>query len=321
MLAWKASAHDIDPVARLSVRKFDGTETQTFDAIAGHRDYKSTQCPGKDLYALLGDIRERVRRRLLSGLVGYRILGSDGSLTGFGGVEPIGDLPSRGIRGAAVRGAVGTPTGAGVWVLGPDGGIFTFGDARFLGSMGGTRLNRPMVGMAAAPDGNGYWTVASDGGIFTFGSARFFGSTGAIALNRPIVGMATTPTGLGYWLVASDGGIFAFGDAAFRGSTGAISLSQPIVGMAATPSGLGYWLVAADGGLFAFGDAGFFGSLPASRIAPVGGARALRPSPSGRGYWIIDGAGTVTSFGDADPFGGGIGPGRSALDLVPVVRP
>jgi hypothetical protein len=30
-----------------------------------------------------------------------------------------------------------------------DGGIFTHGDARFLGSEGGTPLNKPIVGMAA----------------------------------------------------------------------------------------------------------------------------------------------------------------------------
>jgi hypothetical protein len=53
----------------------------------------------------------------------------------------------------------------------------------------------------------------------------------------------------------------------------------------------------------------------------VGGARSVRPSPTGRGYWILDGAGTVTSFGDAPHFGGGVGTGRTALDLVPVVRP
>jgi len=29
-----------------------------------------------------------------------------------------------------------------------DGGIFTFGDIRFFGSMGGTRLNGPVVGLA-----------------------------------------------------------------------------------------------------------------------------------------------------------------------------
>jgi hypothetical protein len=80
-----------------------------------------------------------------------------------------------------------------------DGGIFTFGDVGFHGSMGGKRLNAPMVGMAAHPSGNGYWTVASDGGIFTFGAAGFWGSMGGTRLNAPIVGMASTPSGNGYW--------------------------------------------------------------------------------------------------------------------------
>ena len=58
----------------------------------------------------------------------------------------------------------------------------------FYGSMGGVRLNQPIVGMAATPTGHGYWLVARDGGIFSFGDARFYGSTGSIRLNQPIVG-------------------------------------------------------------------------------------------------------------------------------------
>ena len=49
-----------------------------------------------------------------------------------------------------------------------DGGIFTFGDARFFGSTGNVNLVQPIVGMAPSPLGTGYWLVASDGGIFTF---------------------------------------------------------------------------------------------------------------------------------------------------------
>jgi hypothetical protein len=75
-----------------------------------------------------------------------------------------------------------------------DGGIFKFGDAVFKGSMGGTRLNQPIVGMAATRSGKGYWMVARDGGIFNFGDASFRGSTGGIRLNRPIVGMAAGPS-------------------------------------------------------------------------------------------------------------------------------
>ena len=119
-----------------------------------------------------------------------------------------------------VVGMAGTPDGKGYWEVASDGGIFTFGDAGFYGSMGGQPLNAPVVGMAATPDGRGYWLVASDGGIFAFGDAGFYGSMGGQPLNAPVVGMAATPDGRGYWVVASDGGIFAFGDAGFYGSMG-----------------------------------------------------------------------------------------------------
>ncbi|MCA1844643.1 MAG: hypothetical protein LC792_15915, partial [Actinobacteria bacterium] len=122
----------------------------------------------------------------------------------------------------------------GYWLVGSDGGIFNYAPACFAGSTGGTKIAKPIVGIAATPTGRGYWLVASDGGVFSFGDAAFFGSTGAMKLNKPILGMAATPSGKGYWLVASDGGVFSFGDGRFFGSTGAIKLNQPIVGLAAT---------------------------------------------------------------------------------------
>ena len=84
------------------------------------------------------------------------------------------------------------------------------GDAPFHGSMGGTHLNAPVVGMAADPATGGYWLVGADGGIFTFGGGEFFGSMGDAPLNAPITAMAAVPGGGGYWQVASDGGIFSF---------------------------------------------------------------------------------------------------------------
>jgi hypothetical protein len=227
-----------------------------------------------------------------------------------------------------------------------DGGVFSFGDSKFFGSMGGKPLNRPVVGMATTADRQGYWLVASDGGIFTFGDAAFFGSTGSLRLNAPIVGMAATPDGLGYWLVASDGGVFSFGDAHSFGSlgahppaqpvvaiaptpdaqgywivtaSGAVSrfgdaetlgstgpLNKPIVGMAATSDGRGYWLVATDGGIFTFGDAPFFGS--AGNIALNKPIVSMMPTASGRGYWSVASDGGVFTYGDASFFGstGGI---------------
>ena len=147
----------------------------------------------------------------------------------------------------------------GYQMVGSDGGIFSF-HVPFAGSVGGQRLNAPVVAEAGDPAG-GYWEVASDGGIFAFGDATFDGSMGGHHLNSPIVGMVAVPAGGGYWEVASDGGIFAFGDATFDGSMGGHHLNARIVGIATTPDGGGYWEVASDGGIFAFGDATFDGSM------------------------------------------------------------
>jgi Cu/Zn superoxide dismutase len=175
-----------------------------------------------------------------------------------------GDSGAR-VACGVVRGGKQGPA-AGYWLLGSDGGIFAFGDAAFLGSVGDRRLNQPVVAMAPTPTGEGYWLVAKDGGVFAFGDARFAGSTGNIRLNTAIVAVAATPTGEGYWLVGTDGGIFAFGDAEFLGSLGDRRPNSPVVAMAASPTGAGYWLFAADGGVFAFGDADFFGSAGDRRL-------------------------------------------------------
>ncbi|MCA1842762.1 MAG: hypothetical protein LC792_06135, partial [Actinobacteria bacterium] len=222
----------------------------------------------------------------------------------------VGDWSSLGLfilPGTSAPPAPGQPGGArpiaapGYWMAGADGAVYSFGSAASLGSLAGTRLNKPIVTMAATPSGQGYWLVSTDGGIFSYGDAAFFGSTGAVKLNKPIVGMASTPTGRGYWLVASDGGIFSFGDAAFFGSTGAIQLNRPIVGMASTPTGRGYWLVASDGGIFSFGDSAFFGSTGALRLnKPI---VAMAGTSTGRGYWLTAADGGVFAFGDARFYG------------------
>ena len=146
-----------------------------------------------------------------------------------------------------------------------DGGVFALPPGSlFYGSMGGHRLNAPIVGIADdGLDTTSYWLVAADGGVFAFRGAPFFGSMGGHPLNAPIVGMVPTFDGLGYWLVASDGGVFAFGDAGFYGSMGGQHLNAPIVGIAQTTFGFtstGYFLAGEDGGVFAFGSAVFNGS-------------------------------------------------------------
>ena len=142
---------------------------------------------------------------------------------------------NRGFVGAAADPA--TPSG--YWLAAADGGVFTFGDAAFYGSMGGKPLNQPVVGMASTPDGGGYWLVASDGGIFNFGDAAFYGSTGGRTLNEPIVAMAADAATGGYWLVASDGGVFDF-NAPYLGSRGGSPGSDRF--FAIVPAGGGYLL-------------------------------------------------------------------------------
>ena len=237
---------------------------------------------------------------VLAGLTyGFGPTNSYWVVTATASVHPFGSAKTFGSLSALNKPIVGmapTLNGLGYWLVASDGGIFSFGNAAFLGSRGGQPLNKPIVGMAATPDGGGYWLVASDGGIFSYGDAAFYGSRGGQPLNKPIVGMAATPDGGGYWLVASDGGIFSYGDAAFYGSRGGQPLNKPIVGMAATPTG-GYWLVASDGGIFSYGDAVFQGSTGGITLnQPIVGMAGTR---DGGGYWLLASDGGVFNYGDA----------------------
>ncbi len=218
----------------------------------------------------------------------------------LGGARALG-APS-GSLNAPLVGIAATPKGRGYWLLARDGGIFSYGNARFYGSTGNMRLNQPVVGIAAAPNGRGYWLVAADGGIFTFGRARFHGSTGAWRLNSPIVGMAATRSGRGYWLVAADGGIFTFGDAKFYGSAGGFPLGAPVVGMASSRSGRGYWLATANGQVLHFGDARAVGNVPSGR--PIVGLARNAP---GTGLWLVAVNGAVFTTGSARYAGGAAG--------------
>jgi hypothetical protein len=200
----------------------------------------------------------------------------------------------------------------GYWLVGRDGGIFSFGAARFYGSTGGLHLQRPVMGVTPSVNHKGYWLVAADGGIFAFGSAGFYGSIPGIGikpagaggrgpkLNKPVVGIVPSSTGHGYFMVASDGGVFAFGDAHFEGSCpgigGCIGAAKAVVPDA---SGNGYWLVTDSGHVYAFGNAQNFGQ-PGTKPVLVTSAER---TPSGRGYWILYSDGIVFRYGDAPNYG------------------
>jgi hypothetical protein len=200
----------------------------------------------------------------------------------------------------------------GYWLVGSDGGIFSFGNAQFYGSTGNLVLQRPVVGIVATRDRGGYWLDASDGGVFSFGDTQFYGSIPGLglhpagsglahSLNAPIVGMVASHDQGGYFMVASDGGVFAFGDAHFAGSCPGIGgCAGAAVAVMPDASGNGYWLVTQTGHVYAFGDAPFLGA-PGPQSSPITSAT---PTPSGHGYYVLDADGHVFAYGDAN---GGLG--------------
>ena len=203
----------------------------------------------------------------------------------------------------------------GYWLVGSDGGIFTFGSAQFYGSTGNLKLNRPVVGITVTSDKGGYWLDASDGGIFAFGDAAFYGSIPGLGispagsgaqkeLNAPVVGMVPSFDDGGYFMVGADGGVFAFGDAKFEGSCPGIGgCSGVAVAVMPDATGNGYWVVTATGHVYAFGDAPNFGA-PGPQGSPV--TSAVR-TPDGGGYWILLADGAVDRYGDAADFGDAAG--------------
>ena len=176
-----------------------------------------------------------------------------------------------------------TADGKGYWLVGSDGGIFAFGDARFHGSMGGRPLNA--AGGRAGRRQRHRRLLAgrvSDGGIFAF-DAPFHGSAGDLVLNAPVNGMAATSNGQG--LLVGRLPTAPSSRSATPPSTAApaaMPLNAPMVGMAADRATGGYWLVGADGGIFAF-DAPFFGPADPGRRGRLtpDGRRGRRPQPPG----------------------------------------
>ncbi len=208
----------------------------------------------------------------------------------------------------------------GYWLVGSDGGVFSFGSAQFFGSAANLHLQSSVVGIAPTPDRDGYWLVASDGGVFSFGDANYYGSIPGLgigpddstlrpSLDAPIVGMVPSYDGHGYFLVAADGGVFAFGDATFEGSCPGIGgcPGGGIADVMTDGTGNGYWAVSYAGDVQAFGDATNYGGAAQYLTNVTGEVLSAVSTPSGRGYWILISNGEVYTFGDAGYFGSPFG--------------
>jgi hypothetical protein len=225
-----------------------------------------------------------------------------------------GSAPFYGSTGALhlQRPVVGmTPTGSrsGYWLVASDGGIFSFGNANYFGSIPGLgiapagasgtakKLNAPVVGMVPSADDGGYFMVASDGGVFAFGDAKFEGSCPGIGgCSGPAVAVVPDASGNGYWLVTATGNVYTFGDASYYGAPG--QQSTPVTSAVRTADGKGYWILFANGTVDAYGDATNMGS-PVGLTGGFNPASAIFATSDGGGYWISSASGAVYNYGDA----------------------
>lgn len=101
---------------------------------------------------------------------------------------------TEGSTSGEVESATGTPlaapivsscpssTGRGYYLVGADGGVFAFGDAKYHGSIPelvaakqSEPVTSPVVSIMAV-DNNGYWLVCADGAVYAFGAAQFQGA-------------------------------------------------------------------------------------------------------------------------------------------------
>jgi len=141
-----------------------------------------------------------------------------------------------------------------------DGGVFTFGDAKFEGSctsIGG--CSGATVAVMPDATGNGYWLVTGTGHVYAFGdAATTYGAPGPQSM--PVPSAVPTVDGGGYWILFANGVVDAYGDAPnLGGPTSSLDTVNPATTIFPTSDGGGYWVASANGSVFTYGDAPYFG--------------------------------------------------------------
>ena len=202
---------------------------------------------------------------------GYWLDASDGGVFSYGDTQFHGSIPGLGIHpygsglpdslNAPIVGMVPSADEGGYFMVGSDGGVFAFGDAKFAGSCPGIG-GCSGAAVAVMPDagGGGYWVVTKTGNVYAFGDAPSFGSPGPQSV--PVTSAVRTPDGKGYWILFADGEVANFGDAVNFGSpAGQFGGLDPAAAIFTTSDGAGYWVASADGAVTDYGDAPNDGSM------------------------------------------------------------
>jgi len=213
----------------------------------------------------------------------------------YGTARYHGALTKKDLRSPVV-GIAASAGGSGYWLATANGGVFSFGRAKFHGAAP-AQARAHIAAIVATGDRGGYWLASSDGEVFRFGDAKFHGSAINKHLTSPIVAMAATPDGGGYWLAAANGAVFGHGNATPYGLETNAHLGSPIVAIAATADGRGYWLAAADGAVFRYGDAKLHGSAIDEHLRDQ--IVAMSATADSGGYLLFASGGGVFTYGNA----------------------
>ena len=171
----------------------------------------------------------------------YDLVQANGQVAALGGPPYYGS--AYGIHLVApIVALVPTPDRKGYWLVGADGSVFPYGDAKYEGDAGGKV--RPAPVEAARPPRP---TAAATGSSPRPAGCSPSATPSATARSpRPVKGHAVaivaTADGKGYWIACSTGRSSPSATPTFHGERGGPAVGQPIVAMAATPDGGGYWL-------------------------------------------------------------------------------
>lgn len=73
-----------------------------------------------------------------------------------------------------------TPSGNGYWICKPDGSIWSFGDAQWLGAMNWPTnvlvAGDTITGFTSHPTTPGYWISTDKGSVYAYGAATWHGN-------------------------------------------------------------------------------------------------------------------------------------------------
>jgi hypothetical protein len=238
--------------------------------------------------------------------LGFWATNSAGAVVANGAAQDHGSYTG-GPLSAPIVSMAATPSGSGYWLLGQDGGVFTF-NVPYLGGGNQYENCRCFVAIAADYTGNGYWVMDNAGHIYSFGDAAYRGNGWSDQQPNPcncFVAMTASRVGMGYWLLDSRGEVYSEG-VPYHGNTTGTTIA---IGITGTADDGGYWVTDRNGAVWHMGNASDYGGTNQVCGCVVG----IAATPDSGGYWVPFSGGGMFEFGNATAVAGGNPAGISAI--------